>query len=69
MTVFQWNIFIAALGLALVIEGLPYFLAPNAVKRMALRMGEIPDRILRILGLLSIAVGLGIVAVSRFLSQ
>ena len=62
---FEWNIFVAALGLALVIEGLPYFIAPEAVKRMAARMGEIPGGVLRVLGLISIVIGLAIVAVAR----
>ncbi|UCF30644.1 MAG: DUF2065 domain-containing protein [bacterium] len=69
MAEFQWNIFLAALGLALVIEGLPYFLAPNAVKRIAMRFGEIPPGVLRLLGLLSIAGGLAIVALSRYFSR
>ena len=38
---FQFNIFLAALGLAFVLEGLPYFLSPNTVKRMLVRMLEV----------------------------
>lgn len=68
MVKFQWNIFLAALGLALILEGLPYFLAPDSVKRLAARMGEIPGGVLRVLGLLAIAGGLAIVALSRFLA-
>jgi len=62
---FEWNIFLAAIGLALVIEGLPYFIAPDAVKRMAARMDEIPGGVLRVLGLISITIGLAIVAAAR----
>ena len=54
---FQLNLFLAALGLALVIEGLPYFLAPDTVKRMAVRMQELPASTLRLIGLLSILSG------------
>ncbi len=65
---FQLNLFLAALGLALVIEGLPYFLAPDTVKRMAERMQELPSGTLRLIGLLSMIGGLVVVALSRLLS-
>jgi len=65
---FQLNLFLAALGLALVIEGLPYFLAPDTVKRMAVRMQELPASTLRLIGLLSMIGGLVVVALSRLLS-
>ncbi len=65
---FQLNLFLAALGLALVIEGLPYFLAPDTVKRMAVRMQELPSGTLRLIGLLSMIGGLVVVALSRLLS-
>ena len=64
---FQWDIFLAALGLALVLEGLPYFLSPEMVKKLAIRLLDIPGRNLRLFGLLSIACGLALVAVSRLL--
>ena len=62
---FQFNMFLAALGLALVIEGLPYFLAPDAVKKMAVRMQELSSGSLRIIGLVSMIGGLVIVALAR----
>jgi len=65
---FQLNLFLAALGLALVIEGLPYFLAPDTVKKMAVRMQELPASTLRLIGLLSMVGGLVVVALSRLLS-
>ena len=65
---FQLNLFLAALGLALVIEGLPYFLAPDTVRRMAVRMQELPASTLRLIGLLSMVGGLVVVALSRLLS-
>ena len=64
---FQWDIFLAALGLAMIIEGLPYFIAPHAIKRTIGRIGEMPGRVLRIIGLLSIVGGLAFVAISRLL--
>ena len=64
---FQFNIFIAALGLALIIEGMPYFLGPEAVKRMVIKLTGLPAGVLRGLGLASIGVGLLLIALSRYL--
>lgn len=63
---FQWNIFFAALGLALIIEGMPYFLGPEAVKRMLVKVMDMPAGVLRGMGLASIGAGLLLVALSRF---
>ncbi len=64
---FQFKIFLAALGLALIFEGLPYFLGPEAVKRMVIKLAGMPAGVLRGLGLASIAVGLLLIALSRYL--
>ncbi|MEZ5461570.1 DUF2065 domain-containing protein [Dokdonella sp.] len=48
----------AALCLVLVIEGLILFAAPGAWKRMALRLQEIDERTLRIVGAAMIVCGL-----------
>jgi uncharacterized protein YjeT (DUF2065 family) len=64
---FQWNIFIAALGLALILEGLPYFLGPEAVKKFVGKVLELPPSKLRFFGLTGIIAGLTLVALSRFL--
>ena len=63
---FQFNIFIAALGLALILEGLPYFLGPEAVKRMVIKLAGLPAGVLRGLGLASIGAGLLLIALSRY---
>ncbi len=64
---FQWNIFIAALGLALILEGLPYFLGPEAVKKFVGKVLELQPSTLRFFGLTGIIAGLTLVALSRFL--
>jgi uncharacterized protein YjeT (DUF2065 family) len=64
---FQFNIFLAALGLAFILEGFPYFLAPGAVKRMLVRMQDVQPSTLRLFGLVSMAAGLILVALARFL--
>ena len=62
---FQWKIFIAALGLALILEGLPYFLGPEAVKGLMSKVLELPPKYLRAFGFTAIIAGLALVALSR----
>jgi hypothetical protein len=64
---FQWDLFIAALGLALIIESMPYFLGPDAVKKLVSRVLELPPSSLRFFGLAGIIAGLALVAFSRLL--
>ena len=64
---FQMNIFIAALGIALILEGLPYFLGPEAVKKLVGKVLELPLSTLRFFGLAGIIAGLTLVALSRMM--
>jgi uncharacterized protein YjeT (DUF2065 family) len=64
---FQVNLFIAALGLAFIFESLPYFLAPDAVKRLVVRVLGIEPSSLRLAGFVGIVAGLLLVAFSRFI--
>ncbi len=57
--------FVAAIGLVFVIEGLLYAAAPNRFKSMITAIEHIPPEKLRILGVLSIALGVGIVWFAR----
>jgi uncharacterized protein YjeT (DUF2065 family) len=50
--------FLAALGLVFVIEGLVFAAFPEAAKRAVAVMAETPDQGLRLIGLLSAALGL-----------
>jgi uncharacterized protein YjeT (DUF2065 family) len=50
--------FLCLLGLVLVLEGLPYFAFPESMKRWMLRIQEIPSEHLRVLGFLTMCVGL-----------
>jgi len=46
------------LGLVIFVEGLPYFVSPNKMKKWMLTIQEIPNPHLRIMGLLAMALGL-----------
>ncbi len=57
--------FVAALGLVLVVEGLVYGGFPELAKRLALEVLNTPETVLRVGGLVSIALGVGIVWLVR----
>lgn len=57
--------FITALGLALIIEGMPYFLFPAGIKRALATMQELPEHLLRFFGLTIMLIGLGILYVIK----
>ncbi len=59
------KLFLAALGLALIMEGLPYFAFPEKIKGTLIRMMTMPAKQLRILGFLTIFIG----ALLIYLSQ
>ena len=57
--------FITAIGLALVIEGLLYAIAPGRLKDMLIMVEKMPEDAMRMLGLAAIAAGVVIVWVAR----
>lgn len=54
----NWGDFAAALALVLVIEGLVPFLSPRGYRNMVRQMSQMPEQVLRNLGLVLIIVGL-----------
>ena len=56
---------LCVIGLVLVIEGLPYFAFPEKIKSYLMKVQEIPDNTLRILGFVSVATGLILVYFGR----
>ncbi|GAA4116536.1 DUF2065 domain-containing protein [Aminobacter aganoensis] len=57
--------FIVAIGLVLVLEGLVYGGFPAAARKMAAQVTDMPDAVLRTVGLAAIAIGVGIVWLIR----
>ena len=57
--------FLAALGLLFVFEGLLYGGFPFLAKRLARDVGEAPETMLRIAGIVALAVGVAIVWLVR----
>lgn len=62
---FQWADLLRALALVLVLEGLLPFLGPARFRETLLRMANLNDRALRLIGLGSMIGGLVLLQVSR----
>jgi uncharacterized protein YjeT (DUF2065 family) len=59
------KIFITALGLAFILEGLPYFALPRGVKEWLRMASEMEDSTLRALGFFAMASGLILVYLAQ----
>ena len=59
------SLFLSAVGLMMIFEGVPYFCAPSHVKVFAQKIGEIPDQVLRVIGCALMLTGLTIVYLGR----
>jgi hypothetical protein len=57
--------FLCVLGLVMIIEGLPYFAAPEKMKYWVQKVIATPDSSLRRLGLVLMVIGLFMVFVGR----
>lgn len=54
-----------AIGLVCVVEGLMWALAPSFLRKMAERLPQIDDQTLRVVGVIVLAVGTGLVFLAR----
>jgi len=57
--------FLCVLGMVFIIEGLPYFAFPDKVKSYIMKLQELPDSVLRVLGLSAIVTGLILIYFGR----
>ncbi len=55
---FNLSVFLCALGLAAVLEALPWILAPESIRDALSRLAEVPAREGRVAGLALLALGL-----------
>ena len=63
---FDVELFFCALGLACIIEGLPWALFPQGMRKVLLTLAEGPLSGFRRMGLMAIAAGLGIIWLTRY---
>ncbi len=61
----MWQDLLAAFGLMLVLEGILPFLTPAGYKDTLTRLMQLPDRLLRLIGLSSMLLGLLLLYVIR----
>jgi uncharacterized protein len=59
------KLFLSALGLMLIFEGLPYFMFPDKLKGWLNRLLKLPDSQLRWFGLVSLVVGVILIYLTR----
>ena len=57
--------FLCVLGMVLIVEGLPYFAVPSSLKEYFAKMQNMPERHLRVVGFITMMIGLGLVYLGR----
>ena len=60
----SWSLLFSALGLAVFLEGLPYFVSPAGTRRALEQMGKLGDGAMRLVGLVLMVLGLLVAYVS-----
>jgi uncharacterized protein YjeT (DUF2065 family) len=60
-----WQDLAAALALVFVIEGVMPFLSPRHWRQLVSAMSQLDDRSMRIMGLISMAIGLALLALIK----
>ncbi len=56
----MWSDLIAAIALLLILEGIMPFVSPDRLKRTLLEVVRLDNRTLRIIGLISMSIGLAV---------
>lgn len=64
---FNLSLFLMALGLACVMEALPWLISPERMREMLLNLSQLSDDRLRSGGFLMLALGLAVCAAGRYL--
>jgi len=54
----NFKFFLCVVGMVLVLEGLPYFAFPEKIKTLYVKIQEISDTNMRMLGFLAMVIGL-----------
>jgi len=59
------NFLLCAIGLVLIIEGIPYFAFPEKMKQMLAKIPLIPTSAMRAFGMVAVGAGLILIYISR----
>ncbi|NDV21214.1 DUF2065 domain-containing protein [Desulfovibrio sp. JC022] len=65
----DWSFLLSALGLAFIIEGIPYFVFSERMPRILISIIERGPRQLRILGLIAMIFGLLLISLGQSLTD
>jgi uncharacterized protein YjeT (DUF2065 family) len=57
--------FLCVLGVAMIIEGIPYFAFPAKMKEWMRRVDELPENVLQTLGVVIMLIGILLVVLGR----
>lgn len=63
----DWSLLFSAVGLALIFEGIPYFLFAERMPRLLIMLIEQPPKFLRFIGLAAMILGLLFISFGRSL--
>ncbi|MFO7830583.1 MAG: DUF2065 domain-containing protein [Desulfuromonadaceae bacterium] len=58
--------FFTVIGVVMVVEGMPWFLSPQGVKKMLLQILPLPERTMRSMGLVLMLAGLATVYIASY---
>ncbi len=64
----MWNELLVAVALVLVIEGVIPFLAPEKFRRALAQLVQMPDQVLRVVGLASMTLGIIVLYIIRLVN-
>jgi len=62
---FDWHFLLTALGLAFILEGMPYFMLAERMPEVLRTLAGRRPRTLRLMGMAAIAIGLSVIAVAK----
>lgn len=63
----MWNDLLVAVALVLVLEGIIPFLAPEKFRQALIQLGKLSDQTLRVMGLVSMTLGIVLLYVLRLI--
>lgn len=61
----MWQELLSAIALVMVLEGLPYFVSPSAMRRALAHLFTLPDHVLRGTGLTLMVIGVSLLFLVR----
>ena len=64
----MWNELLVAIALVLVFEGIIPFLAPDKFRQALAQLTQMPDQVLRIIGLASMTLGIVFLYILRLIN-